>query len=111
LEVHSPQSRRYIGAARQELKISEAKATRNRQLHIFSTAIRHLKNRMLTGRFHEIRKEEFEDLFSKKISFIWRKLVRDQLRRVDILDSFDYYDFNYNIDERAQLLRTLILNL
>lgn len=66
---------------------------------------------MLTDRFHQIRKEELEDLFSKKnISVVWRKIVRDQLRRVDILDSFDYYDFNYNIDERAQLLRTVILN-
>jgi|SRR5690554_530788 hypothetical protein len=66
---------------------------------------------MLTDRFHQIRKEELEDLFSKKnISVVWRKIVRDQLRRVDILDCFDYYDFNYNIDERAQLLRTVILN-
>lgn len=66
---------------------------------------------MLTDRFHEIRKEELEDLFSKKnISTVWRKIVRDQLRRVDIIDSFDYYDFNYNINERAQLLRTIILN-
>ena len=66
---------------------------------------------MLTDRFHQIRKEELEDLFSKKnISVVWRKIVRDQLRRADILDCFDYYDFNYNIDERAQLLRTIILN-
>ena len=66
---------------------------------------------MLTDRFHEIRKAELDSLFSRKnISDIWRKIVRDQLRRVDILDSFDYYDFNYNIDERAQLLRTIILN-
>jgi hypothetical protein len=66
---------------------------------------------MLTDRFHQIRKEELENLFSKKnISDVWRKIVRDQLRRVDILDTFDYYDFNYNIDERALLLRTVLLN-
>lgn len=66
---------------------------------------------MLTDRFHQIRKEELENLFSKKnISEVWRKIVRDQLRRVDILDAFDYYDFNYNIDERALLLRTVLLN-
>src|SRR5690606_6776988 len=69
------------------------------------------KRHMLTDRFHQIRKDELEDLFSKKnISVVWRKIVRDQLRRVDILDSFDFYDFNYNIDEKAQLLRTVILN-
>ncbi len=42
---------------------------------------------------------------------IWRKIVKDQLRKLaDILDIFDYYDFNYNIDERAFLLRKNLLS-
>jgi len=66
---------------------------------------------MLTERFHQIRKKELEQIFSKKnITTVWRKIVRDQLRRVDILDIFDYYDFNYSIDDRAILLRSNILS-
>ena len=66
---------------------------------------------LTTERFNHIRKKELEEIFTKKnISSIWRKIVRDQLRRIDITDIFDYYDFNYNIDERASLLRTQILN-
>lgn len=66
---------------------------------------------MLTDRFHKIRKAELDNYFSKKnISHVWRKIVKDQLRRVDILDIFDYYDFNYNIDSRALLIRSDILN-
>ncbi len=66
---------------------------------------------MLTDRFHEIRKQELEKVFSKSnIIKVWRKIVRDQLRRTDILDIFDYYDINYNIEERATLLRRDILD-
>ncbi|MDT0687679.1 RNA-directed DNA polymerase [Autumnicola psychrophila] len=66
---------------------------------------------MITDRFHQLRREELAQIFTKNyISSIWRKVVRDQLRKTDILDIYDYYDFNYNIDSRAQLLRTDILN-
>ncbi|WP_291964469.1 RNA-directed DNA polymerase [Maribacter sp.] len=66
---------------------------------------------MLTDRFHQLRKEELDKVFSKSnISKIWRKVVRGQLRNVDILDIYDYYDFNYNIDSRALLLRSDILS-
>ena len=41
---------------------------------------------------------------------MWRNIVKDQLRRIDLQDIFDYYDFNYNIDERALLLRNDLLN-
>lgn len=66
---------------------------------------------MLTERFR-LREKELKEIFSKKnISNIWRKVVKDQLRKLaDILDIFDYYDFNYNIDERALLLRKDILS-
>jgi hypothetical protein len=66
---------------------------------------------LTTERFYQIRKQELDNIFTKKdIASIWRKIVRDQLRRVDIIDIFDYYDFNYNIDDRALILRTQILN-
>lgn len=66
---------------------------------------------MLTDRFHQLRKQELDKVFSKlNIIKIWRKVVRNQLRTVDILDIYDYYDFNYNIDSRALLLRSDILS-
>jgi hypothetical protein len=66
---------------------------------------------MLTDRFHKLRKDELDKIFSKtNISRVWRKVVIDQLRRTDILDIFDYYDFTYNIDDRAVLLRNDLLN-
>lgn len=66
---------------------------------------------MITDRFHQLRKEELDKAFSKKnISNIWRKIVRQQLRKADILDIFDYYDFNYSIDSKALLIRSDLLN-
>jgi hypothetical protein len=66
---------------------------------------------MLTERFHRLRKEELDQAFSKRnIAKVWRETVKDQLRRADIQDIYDYYDFNYNIDERALLLRNDLLN-
>ncbi len=65
---------------------------------------------MLTDRFHQLRRKELDEIFSvKNISQIWRKIVRDQLRRVDVLDIYDYYDFNYNINARAKLVRSNLL--
>lgn len=64
---------------------------------------------MITDRF-ELRKADLDEAFSKlNISKTWRQVVRNQLRNVDILDIYDYYDFNYNIDSRALLLRSDIL--
>lgn len=67
---------------------------------------------MITERFKKLRKSELAKVFSKKnIADVWRKIVRDQLRKAsDIYDIFDYYDFNYNIDERALIIRAEILN-
>jgi hypothetical protein len=66
---------------------------------------------MLTERFYRVRKKELDKVFSKQnIAGVWRKVVKDQLRRTDILDIFDHYDFNYNIDERAILLRNDLLD-
>lgn len=67
---------------------------------------------MITERFKKLRKRELSKVFTKKnIAEIWRKIVRDQLRRSsDIHDLFDYYDFNYNVDQRALIIRSEILN-
>ena len=66
---------------------------------------------MLTERFNKLRKKELDKVFGKlEIINTWRKVVKNQLRKLDIQDLYDFYDFNYNIDERALALRTEILN-
>lgn len=66
---------------------------------------------MLTERFYKQRKNELDKVFSKQnIIKVWRKVVKDQLRRADVVDIYDYYDFNYSIEERAVLLRNDLLN-
>lgn len=66
---------------------------------------------MQTDRFNRLRKDALNNVFSKaNISTTWRKIVKDQLRGLDIRDIYDYYDFNYNIDDRALTLRGEILN-
>lgn len=53
---------------------------------------------MHTERFRKLRKESLSKIFEKNaVSAIWRKIVRDQLRSLDIKDLYDHYDFNYNI--------------
>ncbi len=44
------------------------------------------------------------------MSTVWRKIVRNQLRNLDIKDIFDHYDFNFNIEDRAIAIRNDILN-
>ncbi len=66
---------------------------------------------MQTERFHSLRKTSLETIFSKKvIADVWRKIVRTQLRSLELKDLYDHYDFNYNIDERASAIRSEILN-
>ncbi|WP_298313624.1 RNA-directed DNA polymerase [uncultured Aquimarina sp.] len=66
---------------------------------------------MLTDRFDKLRRKELDKVFGKlEIINTWRKVVKNQLRKLDIQDLYDFYDFNYNIDERALALRTEILN-
>jgi hypothetical protein len=65
---------------------------------------------MLTARF-DLRRTELETIFSKKaIIDTWRNIVKDQLRKSDLKDLYDHYDFNYHIDERALSIRNEILN-
>lgn len=66
---------------------------------------------MHTERFRQLRKKELSGLLDKNaVSKVWRKIVRDQLRSIDIKDLFDHYDFNYNINDRATALRSDILD-
>ena len=54
---------------------------------------------MHTERFLELRKDSLKPIFTtKNIAKIWRKIVRQQLRNLDVRDIFDHYDFNYNIE-------------
>lgn len=65
---------------------------------------------MLTKRF-AARKKELEKIFTKKnLVDTWRGIVRDRLRTSDLKDLFDYYDFNYNIEQRALTVKNSILN-
>ena len=66
---------------------------------------------MHTDRFRKLRKESLSNLFDKKkVSSVWRKIVRGQLRSLDFKDLYDHYDFNYNIEDRATAIRNEILN-
>jgi hypothetical protein len=64
---------------------------------------------MNTDRFDQLRKQVLRDIFTKKnIVDTWRQVVREQLRGMDFKDLYDYYDFHYNIEDRALSLRTEI---
>ncbi|MGB5943290.1 MAG: RNA-directed DNA polymerase [Leeuwenhoekiella sp.] len=66
---------------------------------------------MQTERFNKLRKETLSKIFEKKnLTRIWRKIVKNQLRNLDLKDLYDHYDFNYNIEERALAIRNEILN-
>lgn len=66
---------------------------------------------MHTERFRKLRKDALSTIFDKKaVSAVWRKIVKDQLRSLDIKDLYDHYDFNYNIEDRATAIRNEILN-
>lgn len=66
---------------------------------------------MNTERFNQLRRRSLEKIFTKtNIEKTWRNVVRNQLRNLDIQDIFDYYDFNYNIELRANAIRNDILS-
>lgn len=66
---------------------------------------------MLTKRFELIRRKDLEPIFEhKRMAKIWRDLVRDQMRDSEVRDLFDYYDFNFEIDDRVIALRGEILS-
>lgn len=66
---------------------------------------------MQTERFNKLRKETLSKIFEKKkLTDVWRKIVKNQLRSLDLKDLYDHYDFNFNIEERAIAIRNEILN-
>lgn len=66
---------------------------------------------MQTERFNRLRKEALSKIFDKKtIVDVWRNIVKDQLRSLDLKDLYDHYDFNYNIEDRASAVRNEILS-
>jgi Reverse transcriptase (RNA-dependent DNA polymerase) len=66
---------------------------------------------MHTERFRQLRKEALSGMLDKdRVSKVWRRIVRDQLRGLDIKDIYDHYDFNFNIEDRVVAIRNDILN-
>lgn len=63
-----------------------------------------------TQRFHVLRSRDLSDLFSiQNLINVWRDSVRESLREQDILDLYDYYDFNFNIDRKCEFIRSKLL--
>src|SRR4051812_25693727 len=63
-----------------------------------------------TARFELERRRQLKKLFTQKqLSTLWRILVKDQMRSMDITDLHDYYDFNYTIEKRADLIVERVL--
>lgn len=59
----------------------------------------------VTARFEIQRSKELKQLFTKeRLIHLWRKLVRDQMRSLDIKDLHDYYDFNYAIESKVDFI-------
>lgn len=66
---------------------------------------------MQTERFNRLRRATLNKIFEKlQIANVWRGIVKNQLRSLDLKDLFDNYDFNYNIEDRASTIRNEILN-
>ena len=66
---------------------------------------------MHTERFNQLRKAALQDIFTKtRVIQVWRDIVRNQLRNMDIKDLYDHYDFNYNIEAHALYIRSEILS-
>jgi len=65
----------------------------------------------VTKRFHILRSKDLEKVFKvENLVDTWRNVVRSQLRSLDILDLYDYYDFNFFIKSKAALIRRKILD-
>ncbi|MCU0422316.1 MAG: RNA-directed DNA polymerase [Bacteroidia bacterium] len=66
---------------------------------------------MQTERFNRLRKAALSKIFEKKrITDVWKYIVKNQLRNLDLKDLYDHYDFNYNIEERALAIKNEILS-
>lgn len=68
-------------------------------------------NSLHTERFRELRKDALSNILNRLTMIkIWRKIVRDQLRNLEIKDIYDHYDFNFNIEDRVIAIRSDILS-
>ena len=58
-----------------------------------------------TARFDLERRRQLRLLFTKeRLAYLWRNLVKQQMRGFDITDLHDYYDFNFSIESRAEFI-------
>lgn len=63
-----------------------------------------------TARFEIDRQRQLKKVFSRAaLVRVWRDLVKSQLRKQHILDLHDYYDFNVNIEARADAIIERVL--
>jgi hypothetical protein len=63
-----------------------------------------------TARFELERKNQLKQLFTRsRLVQLWRSLVKDQMRKFDITDLHDYYDFNFAIEARADAIIERVL--
>jgi len=64
-----------------------------------------------TARFELERRRQLKTLFNKKrLIHLWQNLVKKQIRTFDIKDLHDYYDFNYSIDSRVDIIVDRVLS-
>lgn len=64
-----------------------------------------------TARFDVQRRQELEAVFvPDRMVKVWRGLVKEQLRRLEVSDLHDYYDFNFNIESRCESIVERVLS-
>jgi len=64
-----------------------------------------------TARFDVQRRAELAAVFDpSRMVKVWRTLVKEQLRRLEVPDLHDYYDFNFNIESRCESIVERILS-
>lgn len=64
-----------------------------------------------TARFDVQRREELARVFvPSRMVKVWRELVKEQLRGLEVRDLHDYYDFNFNIEKRCDAIAERVLS-
>jgi len=62
-----------------------------------------------TARFDLQRRKQLEKIFTPaKLTSLWRKVVKDQMRSLEVRDLHDYYDFNYAIEARSRAICDIV---
>ena len=63
-----------------------------------------------TARFDIERRTLLKKLFTRsRLCYLWRTLVKDQMRRFEVTDLHDYYDFNFAIEARVDAIVERVL--